>query len=231
MRSNAYNGLSYRYGRNMFWLLGRAATLCIVGACGGDDGASDDPELEALRERCRDDAVADAQRFEPCFGANEDLLEAALERCDQLSAQELLSPLTEAFNAAFEDCQDALECDELGEGDEVCVPIALQEIVPDGVPNELVVSCIGSSDVDVCAEAVAGLSPAALEASGAFGLCLQRWVSCRDDLKGTEPYWTKNHCTTLVALDSEAQTSASACLQENCRETAACLIQAGAFDP
>jgi hypothetical protein len=218
-------------GHNTFWLSGRAVALCVVGACGGDDHGSGDAELEALRERCREGVTAEAQRFETCFGPNEELLEAALGRCDQLSAQELSSPITDAFNAALDNCQDTLECDELGEGDEICVPIALEEIAPDSVPNELVTSCIASSDVDVCADAVAGISLPDLEASGAIGHCLQRWVSCRDELAGTEPYWTKNHCTTLVALGSEAQASADTCLQASCDETAACLVEAGSFDP
>jgi hypothetical protein len=134
--------------------------------------------------------------------------------------------VTNAFREKVEACAAGIPCDAETDFSEACFPDALAESALGSLSDGLITACIRGSTSDCEAAVATATGPE----EGEVAACLRRWVECQPELPDTDPRWTEDHCTTLLALSEERRRAGGDCLTRACGGVAACLVDSGAFN-
>lgn len=128
--------------------------------------------------------------------------------------------------ASVDECGETLTCDDYAENlDDICFPQALAAHASGLLSEATIAACVlgGTSACD--AELALGRETG----TSVVASCFRRWSACADQRSDGEPYWTEDHCGSLIALPDADRAAAEPCIELPCVEVAACLKAAGAF--
>jgi hypothetical protein len=161
-----------------------------------------------------------------CFVATAAQRQDAIEEC-QMGPTNPRTYWRPEFGTSVDECGAGLSCDEyLDNLDDLCFPPALAAHATGLLSDTTITACI-SGQTDTC---VAELMLGRETNSSVVATCFRRWNECSAELVNNDPYWTEDHCGTLIALPDDRRAQAEPCLTLPCTEVAACLINAGAFN-
>lgn len=193
-------------------------------ACGDStEGSPTDAE-----QACRAHVMDLFDRASQCAEIDQSKLDEALAACANGGPMnDITVKWRPEFSAAFDACYIDLACEDLEDAGDLCFPVAVEAGVGDLLTTATIDACIVSSSSEGCAAVLAAGSETN---TNVVARCFQRWSACADQLVNTEPYWTEDHCGTLIALKDVHRRAAEGCIDLPCAMVSACLVEAGAFN-
>ncbi len=169
----------------------------------------------ALASYC--EALGD--KFTECFPSEEP---GMIHTCD---SENPFLRLREEFVGSIAACIPQLTCDEIGEYLDYCAADALEAANQGQLDPDVLSTCESTS---ACEESVRS---GELEGtSTATARCLESWVACKSDPDYAGPFYSEDHCLTIMALTDASREAAAQCLDLVCEEQVDCLRAAGAFN-
>ena len=131
------------------------------------------------------------------------------------------------FRKSVDDCSATLTCEDFAENiDDICYPPALAAGAAGLLADVTTAACVSGGTEDCEQELALGRETG----TNVVSRCFRRWAECADQREQGEPYWTEDHCGTLIALTDEHRTQAEPCIALACTEVSSCLTTAGAFN-
>jgi hypothetical protein len=128
------------------------------------------------------------------------------------------------FIDEFINCAAAISCDQIEDVDDLCFEAALSELSAGLLGADVLHTC--SVDTPACQDLV---SSGSLASSGVVPDCLRRWVACEPECGQCDPFWTTDHCLTVIALTDSSRALAGDCVVLPCTQVVSCLTELGAF--
>jgi hypothetical protein len=134
---------------------------------------------------------------------------------------------TPEFAASVDECGATLSCEDFMEDlDDLCYPRALASHAEGLLSQATTDACLLSDSTNDCDTE---LSLKRETGTSVVAACFRRWSECKSQRSDGDPFWTEDHCGSLIALRNASRSAADPCLSLPCSEVSACLVSAGAF--
>lgn len=208
-----------------------ASSLVITAALGlslgcGSEADSGRGMPSSSADDCTHYIDAFLERVAACVTATPDERQQAIDECEAGATGDPRASWRAEFAASVDECGRALTCDDYAQNlDDICYPQALAAHASGLISDATNTACVlgGTSDCD------AELAMGRETGTSVVASCFRRWSECADQRANGEPYWTEDHCGSLIALPDDDRAAAEPCLELPCTEVAGCLTAAGAF--
>jgi hypothetical protein len=191
-------------------------------------GCASNSDKTPTADSCVQQVDSAYARIAECRPVTDEQRQAAIAQCE--SAADAIDP-REAwrpeFRASVDDCSATLSCEQFVEDlDDICYPVALAEGAAGLLVDTTIATCVSGGTEDCELE----LAMDRETGTNVVSRCFRRWAECADQRNQGEPYWTEDHCGSLIALTDEHRVAAGPCIELGCTEVSACLTEAGAFN-
>jgi len=199
-----------------------AFLLGTVSGCASESNAT------TPSDSCTEQIDRFATRVAECRTLTSEQREAAIARCESAaSAADPRDAWRQEFQKAVDDCSETLTCEDFAENlDDICYPEALAAGASGLLAEATIATCVSGGTEDCEQELALGRETG----TSVVSRCLRRWAECAAEREQSDPYWTEDHCGTLIALTDSHRTQAETCIDLACTEVAGCLVTAGAFN-